>query len=115
MKSVPRLLLQPLIENCYMHSLTKAQTLVIHLIARKKNGCLQVFVVDNGNGIAPGKLTELNEALQSGSKNIRSGASGLCNVNSRLVLRYGERFRLRIFSKEGHGTAIQILIPFDRK
>lgn len=109
--SMPRLLLQPLVENCYVHGLEKSTSPIIHVIAKLKEGNVQIFITDNGEGIPEGRLAELDEALRLGAKKIGSGASGMCNVNSRLILRYGPAYRLHVFSKEGHGTAIRVLIP----
>ena len=108
---VPRMLFQPLVENAYVHGLSTAPHPVIRVKARLRADYLEFFVTDNGCGLDPERLQEWNTTLQTRTPIGLKGASGLCNVNNRLLLRYGPTCHLTLYSRPGHGTAVRFLIP----
>ena len=105
---VPRLILQPLLENSISHGILPAGGEgYIMLEARIEDSLLHISVTDNGVGMAPERLDEVNEMIHNqGSKNI-----GLTNVHRRLVLDFGESSGLNIQSDEINGTEISFTIP----
>lgn len=108
---VPRMLFQPLVENAYVHGLNKTPHPVIRVKTRLRTDCLEFFVTDNGCGLDPERLQEWNATLQTRTPIGLKGASGLCNVNNRLLLCYGPACHLTLYSRSGHGTAVRFLIP----
>ena len=98
---IPRLLLQPLVENSVIHGLEPLDR-TGHLIAesswsyREDSRILEIEIKDNGAGLPP-------EVIQGG------GRIGLPNVKARLRLTYpGARFS--VMSQEGEGTRIRMEI-----
>lgn len=111
---VPRLILQPLVENSVSHGIydkLKDGKIVISAILR--DSVLHIKITDNGLGIAEEKLTFLREALRPGRSPEEFGSKsiGISNVNHRLILSYGPEYGLTIESSPGHGTVITIRIP----
>src|SRR5690606_28830817 len=82
---VPKLILQPLVENAIIHGLKNIEGKgVITIQAQKIDGYLKVSVVDNGEGIPEDKMWQiLHDNLGEGRKQKFSGI-GLSNVNERL-------------------------------
>jgi len=106
---VPKLLLQPLVENSLFHGILPIGRGAIKLVARVAEGRLWITLIDDGAGIAPDVL----EKLLSGTPMSARGYNqiGLGNVNDRLKLYYGPSSHLVIESREMHGTAIGFSVP----
>lgn len=112
---VPKLILQPLIENSFEHGLiNKTGTWHIALSASMTDsGDLMITVCDNGLGISPNKLNSIREALTRNVENplYLSTHIGLGNVHSRIRLRNQEsKYGLTVESVEGEGTTIAVLM-----
>ncbi len=98
---VPSMLLQPLVENCIKHGLSKkVEGGTIRLRARRAEARLHLMVEDDGVGIPESKLATL---LEHGI--------GVSNVNERLKVLFGSDYRMWIDSGPGRGTRIEIEIP----
>ena len=106
---VPKLILQPIIENCINHSYKRKENLHIVLKISIINNELVMIVEDNGDGISKIKLDEINKQLNN--DRIESNNIGLLNVHRRLKLLYGEKYGLLIKSEENIGTIVTIKIP----
>lgn len=112
---IPKLSIQPLVENAIVHGMpVDSRRIVITLKCRQEDGLLVLSVTDNGIGIAPERLHEIQCALNgSGTGNIRSGKNGIgvVNVHQRIQLMYGEACGLQFISCEGLGTSVEVRIP----
>ncbi|KQX56693.1 MULTISPECIES: sensor histidine kinase [unclassified Paenibacillus] len=115
---IPRFLLQPLIENAYIHGL-KSKSGEITIASRIcEDGRLQVEVRDSGVGMPPERLAALRNHLddapthqiQETSSPSLSGI-GIHNVFERLRLIYGHRFDYEIESGPDQGTQIVLRFP----
>lgn len=109
-RSVPTLLLQPLVENAVIHGLSKTSDGLVRItVADTINGIL-IEVRDNGCGFSPERLHTIRQMLAS--EMLTSNESlGLKNVDSRLKLLYGKEHGLQINSRQGEGCCIMILLP----
>lgn len=103
-----RLILQPLIENSLYHGIKPLEgSGFIKLKITERNGRMNVTVIDTGVGMGKEEIAALYEKIgRPGNENI-----GLANVNSRLVMQYGEGAGLKIQSKKNMGTCISFSIP----
>ena len=95
-----RLILQPLIENSLYHGIKPLEgSGFIKLRIVRRGGQLIFSVIDSGVGMEKADIQKLYEKIANpGSENI-----GLTNVNSRLIMRYGEGAGLKILSKREWG------------
>jgi len=118
LESIPRFILQPVIENSLIHGLKQKEG-KISISAWKNQEELVILIRDNGKGMTGSELEGLRNKLQSGIESVnlpadprKKGMSGigLINVRERLKLVYGERFRMEIESGPGNGTAVQLVI-----
>lgn len=108
---VPKLLIQPLIENALIHGIENMDADgAIILEAGKEGDHLYISVTDNGVGMSLETIREILEDDNRLPLEIKESI-GLKNVNRRLKLRYGEAFGLQIQSILGKGTKIKIAIP----
>lgn len=103
---VPRLILQPMIENSIVHGLKYKENGKIRIQAIQKKAYVVFMIVDNGSGMAPNHLKKLSDEL----KNTRSGCAsehiGLQNCNDRLVLAYSEKSRVHVWGWDGKGMGV---------
>lgn len=106
---IPRLLFQPIIENCIIHGFKECpangEVLISADIVPK--GIL-ISVKDNGEGIRPDKLAKLTEYINKPS--IKNAKVGLWNINQRIKLKYGDKYGITISSEKGIYTKINMLI-----
>ena len=113
---IPRLLIQPLVENAVKHGIEKSRRSgIISLSAYKKDGDILIEVLDNGAGMQRDELEELNKRLGSGSLSSEYGNSGksvgLENVNRRIKLFFGDEYGIKIESSSGEYTKVMVRIP----
>lgn len=107
-EKIVKLTLQPLIENSIEHGLARRRSRGDIWIKGEKNGEKNyIHVIDNGEGLSPEKLVQLQESLQEPV--IGSGRHiGLRNVNQRLKLVFGEEFGLKVTGNEGGGLCVTV-------
>ncbi len=105
---VPRLILQPIVENSIVHGFSEMEDMGhIRLTALIKEKFLTVTVEDDGKGMTEEEAVQaLTEKVVDGRKSV-----GLSNVNARLVLNFGETSALSVESKEHQGCRITLRIP----
>lgn len=107
---IPKLLIQPLVENAIIHNIDKTDYLKIDLFAYKEGEQLQLMVQDNGCGIPPGELSSLREQLKNDGG--MDDHIGLFNVHRTVQLEYGEQYGMDLHSIYSKGTVITIVLPF---
>ncbi len=109
---VPRMILQPLIENCYKHGLKNTEHDGCLNISWYVDGnTINITIEDNGIGIDVFKLEELRKNLND---NQHTKHDGIQNVNQRLKLKYGNDYGLKIDSVESKYFKAMIRLPFER-
>lgn len=108
---MPKLLLQPLLENCIFHGAQPDRNILhINVIVKKIAGTLLISITDNGMGITENQLTEIREKLKDENhKDTRH--VGIFNINKRLRLYYEKEYSLSIDSKPEEGTTVSIHLP----
>ena len=108
---IPKMILQPVIENAFIHGLQRKKG-KIQIIGRVKNNFIYFFVSDNGQGIDIEKRKEINQSLKERKKITFALGNGiaLSNIEQRLRLLAGEKSLIRLISKKGHGTVAMLKI-----
>lgn len=109
MVPLPKLILQPLVENSLFHGIAPKGGGSIRVRAEIAENRLWVLVWDDGAGIPEDKL----RSIWDGSPKNGRGYSkvGIVNVNERLLLNYGASSHLVIDSIKDKGTSCSFSIP----
>ena len=117
---VPRLFLQPIIENAVFHGFSdrhEGERSILTICCTRQTeeasgeDFLTVRIQDNGTGISPEKLAELKQSLNQEA--LTAGKSiGLRNVVRRMNLIYSDRFSLSIESTLKVGTCFTLRFPY---
>ena len=105
---VPKMTLQPLVENAIYHGIKPKRGLGwIRVSSRREGGTACLEVRDTGAGMSREALESLRESLE------RDEGSGFGMLASyrRLKLLYGDALQFSIDSEEGHGTVITVRFP----
>lgn len=97
---VPRLILQPLVENSVRHGIARSSSAgLVAVRARRKGNRLDLSVIDDGPGIP--------EAA------IRREGVGLSNTRARLEQLYGSDHRFALEKAPTGGLLVRIEVPFE--
>ncbi len=114
---VPRLILQPIVENSIVHGFAELEDEIGHiwLRARRQEGFLVIEVEDDGQGMTEEEirriLTDEETATEQAQTAQGRKSIGVSNVNSRLILNFGESSRMVIESEPGRYTRTILRIP----
>ncbi len=109
---IPRLLLQPLVENAIIHGLDiKKQKKRLLIEAYTSGSRLYLEVKDNGRGMSEEQIEELLKKKEKKTKGLT--AVGIQNIQDRLKLYYGKQAKLSLESDE-KGTIARIYLPVNR-
>lgn len=106
---IPKLSLQPLVENAIYHGLkTKGTKGFISIQAFVRDGSVVVRVEDNGIGMEGAQV----EAIMSGhSPEEDTRSIGTYSVQQRLHLYFGPDYGLSVQSRPGEGTVVELVLP----
>ena len=115
---IPKMILQPLVENSFVHGIEKAgKDSVVRVFARcdtENPNTLWLCVQDFCGGINTEELKRINEYLNDDTyERDTTGHIGLKNIQQRLHILYGKEYRIRIVSEVGKGTLVRIPIPLN--
>lgn len=115
--TLPKLTLQPIIENAICHGFEKKigeAKISINIEATKKS--VNITISDNGMGMDEKALQELNKRIinYDVSQNPMGHHNGIAmpNINRRLQLMFGEEYGIHISSIKDIGTDVDLHIPF---
>ena len=108
---VPKLLLQPVVENSLVHGMKDIRSISITITGRLDGGDLVLCVEDNGSGISGERLQALREGLEK--EDTCGEHIGLYNSHRVVRLLYGPGYGLTIESTPGEGTQVRIKLPAD--
>ncbi|WP_110933926.1 sensor histidine kinase [Paenibacillus bouchesdurhonensis] len=142
---VPKLMIQPFIENAFFHAFNVKGEGVIHVLIAKEGQKLLCEIVDNGDGIdmaafeleygteaknlpqqtiqtPRGERAQGMKGKREAHEQIKAKGSrklfsgiGVANVNDRIRLLYGDEYGVTITSRIGEGTRIRITLPLNEK
>lgn len=109
---VPKMILQPIVENAILHGLEGVEHGSISVHAEPCQGVLSISVTDNGRGLPP----ELVGPYASRARELSRGHLGLYNVDTILRKHYGDRFGLYLCSRpDGSGAVVTAALPIQNE
>ena len=104
---IPKMILQPLVENAIIHGLDGCDNGYICIYAAQKDGVLSISVTDDGCGMSADMVDWINSPAPAK----RDGHLGLYNVIQILKIYYGETYGMHAQVEED-GTTVTLRLPF---
>lgn len=111
---IPKMFLQPFIENAFFHGFPEGQNGEIFVCVREKAEKLIVEIIDNGVGMDERQVNELENGKSSRKSEHFTGI-GINNIRDRLKLIYENQYELKIKSSLGEGTTVTVVLPIQHK
>lgn len=106
---IPRLTLQPIVENCIIHNVEKySGACQIRLVSTVSDGKLRISVEDDGRGV---DLQHV-EMVLSGHVEATNNSIGLRNINERIKMAFGEDYGISVENRVPTGTRVTVTLPY---
>jgi two-component system sensor histidine kinase YesM len=102
---VPKMILQPIIENAYLHAFPEAEKGYIQIFSRIGKLGLVIEIIDTGIGFDDASSLNKQQTIEHYS------GIGLENIDQRIKLLYGEKYGLTVDSRVNEGTTVRLLLP----
>ncbi|MCU6712254.1 histidine kinase [Paenibacillus sp. J5C_2022] len=101
-----KLVLQPFVENALLHGIRERHNKsgCVKISCRMQDGCVSFVIYDNGVGLTPDRVAELNGDMGGEGYGIR-------NVKEKLKLYFGDEASVTFQSEEHEGTQVTIRFP----
>ncbi|ULT54892.1 sensor histidine kinase [Neobacillus drentensis] len=104
---MPKLVLQPLVENAIIHGLEQViEGGLIEININRVDKGLKFIVSDNGVGVDEDEIKQMMSNIKE-AKHVFA----LKNIDDRIKINYGQEYGLSFTSKSGVGTRVEVLIP----
>lgn len=112
---IPKLILQPIVENAIIHGMDETNSGHIYLAAIRENrdgkDLLKISVQDDGKGISD----EMLNALNNDDVETLKGHLGLNNINTIIRLYYGKEYGVTAIRPTNGGTVMIVTLPYSEK
>lgn len=109
---IPKITIQPLVENALYHGIkNKRGPGMILIKAKKEKDFFNIQIEDNGIGIEEERLEQVRAGIRD---KVLTGKDiyGLYNVNERIRLNFGEQYGILIESVHGEKTVVSVILPY---
>lgn len=106
---IPRLLIEPLVENAVSHGLEPKQEKGNLQVLLYEREMLYIWVKDDGVGVGQNQMK-----AEENKENIPHTHVGWENTKKMLRILYGDHYKFQVWSEPGKGTEIEIAVPIER-
>ncbi|MEY2195644.1 sensor histidine kinase [Neobacillus sp. BF23-41] len=113
---VPKLILQPIVENAMIHGIEKKiGNGYLFINGKIKNNKLHIEVLDNGVGMDENTVASLSEGRYVNLDEKKGTGNGILNVQNRIQLLFGEDNGIKIESNINVGTSFELTLPLHKE
>ena len=112
--NMPRMLLQPILENTIIHAFPYKETdCRVQIGAILQDGMIRISITDNGCGISEAELAALAQEMANPQNTAGDALEhiALVNIHKRLVSYYGDAFEFSIKNRAQGGTVVSLALP----
>lgn len=99
---IPKLTLQPFVENSIVHGFNKQSSGFVSIVMEKSGDALHIVIEDNGAGL---------KQPEEGPHKRVTGGYGIRNVRERVAGYFGERYGITLSEREEGGTRVDLMLP----
>ncbi len=120
---IPKMSLQPIIENAIKYGLPDEKEGNIEIIGEQKGDKTVIEVIDHGIGMSDEQVAKIRKQIageiqpdhtsEKPSQGKKGHGIGLKNVQDRIAIAYGDAYGLSLESKEAEYTKVTMTIPAD--
>ncbi|MBE9912506.1 HAMP domain-containing protein [Paenibacillus donghaensis] len=100
-----KLILQPFVENILEHAFY-GDAIHIRISAEAREQAIEFKIIDDGIGMTADTIRQIFSP-----SGIKMGY-GIRNVDQRIKLQFGDDYGVKLFSRLGVGTTVQLIIPY---
>ena len=109
---IPKLIIQPLIENAIYHGIEQMEgSGILQINIDHTSTKILIEIKDNGEGMVLGDLESLNQSINSYRKGESGKGYALKNINTRIKSYFGSIYGMTIYSEKGEGTRVELTVP----
>ena len=115
---IPKMVIQPLVENAIVHGLEGRIAKGNITIRIVESDCdIIIYIIDDGVGILMERLVSINKDLKISANmitqnhNEHTAGIALININARLKMVFGKEYGIVLYSTYGLGTTVKMRIP----
>lgn len=113
---VVKFMLQPLVENCFVHGFKNIdKNGLIRIAGYKQDDRIIIMIEDNGSGIDEHRLNYLHEMLNDNDRSLTNHNNmgiGVLNVDRRIKLAFGKEYKISFDNLRDAGLCVKIVLPF---
>jgi two-component system sensor histidine kinase YesM len=111
---VPRLIIQPIVENALIHGIAKkVEPGKLDIKVKQAGTDIVIEVTDDGVGIDDAHLKQIKAELECDKRKVQN--IGIHNVNRRIKLCYGDKYGVSIYSEATKGTRVVLTMPISNQ
>ncbi|ABX40913.1 cache domain-containing sensor histidine kinase [Lachnoclostridium phytofermentans] len=103
---IPKLLLQPIVENSIIHGFENIDSEgIIEISSRTEDQFMILSIIDNGAGM------DLNSFDGKNKKEFKFSGIGIKNIDERIKIYFGDKYGIKITSSINQGTTVELWLP----
>lgn len=116
MQEIPKLSLQPIVENAVVHGGSHEVDRAIRIRASEKDGVVFIAIQNEGEAMSAETLEHLRRSIQGLEQTRSTGGNGigLKNVQDRIHMTFGKEYGITVESHNGAGTIVTVTVPLGR-
>ena len=116
MQEIPKLSLQPIVENAVVHGGSHEVDRAIRIRVSQQDGVVSIAIQNEGEAMSEQALEHLRRSIQGLEQTRSTGGNGigLKNVQDRIRMTFGQEYGITVESRSSEGTTVTVTVPQGR-